>query len=83
MLNLTRDINKYKCSKIGDVLYRVYIDGKESLYMMFSHPNRKNKLSLKNMYWRMFEYGEHSMGEVRLEVVDKVEYVKTSPIEFK
>ena len=82
-INISKDVCKYKCGKIGDVLYKVYINGEAPYYYMFNNPKNKDKLALRNMYWRMFEYGQYKYSDVKLEKVDEVVYEKTREVEFK
>ena len=82
-INISQDMCKYKCGKIGDVLYKVYINGETPYYYKFNNPKSKDKLALRNMYWRMFEYGQYKYGDVKLEKVDEVVYEKSKEVEFK
>lgn len=83
LINITKDFNKYKCSKIGDVLYAAKIGDEDAYYYMFNCPNDLDRLSLRHMYHRMFEYGKYNLGDVKLTKIDEVNYEKSKEVEYK
>lgn len=75
-LNIVSSPEKFRCSAIGDVVYRVYIDGEKSYYYMFNNPDELDRMSLVNTYHRLFEYGAYRLNDVHVEIFSKCEYEK-------
>lgn len=73
----------YSTGAIGDVVYRIYIDGQQSYYFLVNSPTDLDKLGIRNTYLRMFEYGRYRLSDVRLEAIRKYAYVKSTAVKYE
>lgn len=73
----------FNVSRIGDIVYRIYIDGQKSYYYMVNSPTNLEKLGIRNTYLRMFEYGTYRLCDVRLEVMNRCVYEKNSAVKYE